>query len=489
MIKKLFFLSKHFFALLFMSIFFFLSCSQDEKLSTGKSDDLTSESADVNTIHSRITTVSTININVNGSGGPDVNIRKGVAAPGQNGFFNDQETRDYLDYITLEGATIFNGTRNLFKDPETTEFYNLNGVFKNRQIPAFTDIRKYAKDAGLEMISQVGGTPLNSGYEFDKSYYKVLPWGPMNDFAPLPKTGNSMQEFQRNFTEWAINADKAVGSDYHSIWIGTQEIAHTIGFPGGLENNTEENKKNNIMRYIDYWKPIAAGLRNAGAKVGGVQLNSSNANLYQFAVDYLIEKNVKLDFLTFQFYQWGDVADLTNAIAALDSYNKVFPGTKIIIDRGMFTKIDGNPNDCIDFLLGEKKAIDNANKIYAWTLDQAINGLNNNKNTRGYKVRAWAYKTPIKRKPLSNLPAGINGYALMNTTSSKLSLALWNTSDNEYNLNVKLDNSLITTAAVTVQKLTTTEIFNVSGVTWNSTTKNIGTLNIKKNEILLVNLN
>ena len=46
-----------------------------------------------------------------------------------------------------------------------------------------------------------------------------------------------MQEFQRNFSEWAINADKAVGENFHSIWIGTQEIVHTIGFPGGNSYN------------------------------------------------------------------------------------------------------------------------------------------------------------------------------------------------------------------------------------------------------------
>lgn len=424
---------------------------------------------------------STVTVNVTGNGGPDVNYKRGVAAPGQNGFFDTQQSRDYLDYVSSEGADIFNGIRNLYKDPQTTEFYNESGVFKNRQIAAFTDIRKYANGKGVEMISQVGGTPTNSGYSLATNY--ILEGG---DYAPLPSTGTSMTEFQKNFSAWAIAADKAVGTNYHSIWIGTQEIAHTLGYIDGIQ--TTDTKKLNIRRYIEYWKPIAANLRNASAKVGGIQLNSSNSDLYQYAVDYLILKDVKLDYLTFQFYQWGDVVDLDNAVAALDSYNKTYPGTKIIIDRGMFTKIGGNSNSVIDLLIGEKKAMDYANKIYAWTLDQAMNGLDINKVTPGYITRAWLYKTPIKRRPLTGLPSGVSGFALTSTDSKKMNVALWNTSASEYTISVKLSNSTITSSAIpTVKKVTASAVSNVSA-TWNNSTKMISALNIKTDEILLVTL-
>ncbi len=132
---------------------------------------------------------------------PDVNYKRGTAALGMGGFFDDAKTRDYLYYQTSIGMSIFNGIRNLFKDGQTNEFYFENGVYKNQQIDKFTNIRKYAGSIGIELFSQIGGTPCNSNYDFDTTFRKKPNptfYEPDTDFVPIPKEGESMREFQRN---------------------------------------------------------------------------------------------------------------------------------------------------------------------------------------------------------------------------------------------------------------------------------------------------
>lgn len=388
---------------------------------------------------------STVTVDWFSNSKPEITYKRGSAAPGMNGFKDSQQTREFIDIQASLGMTAHNGIRNLFKDPETNEFYQENGVYKNQQRAAFTNIRKYAASKGLELISQVGGTPGNSGYEFDSSFYKVLPWGPWTDFAPIPKEGTSMQEFQRNFAEWAINADKAVDEDFHSIWIGTQEIAHTIGFPGGNANSTAANKRLNIRRFTDYWKPISDNLRKAGARTGALQLNSSNDNDYIYAVDYMIQQKLHVDFLTYQFYQFGDTIPLTNAVKALDRYNKVYPGTKIIVDRGASGKImpDGVTYDSsqgtIYYLVGELCAMNNADKMYAITLDAAENTMAKEQNNLYWQTLKWLNTMGPIRCGLSGLPTGFDGFATR--TDKKLNVVIWNRSSATKQLNFKVVNA------------------------------------------------
>lgn len=422
---------------------------------------------------------------------PDVNYKRGTAAPGMGGFFDNDKTRDYLDYQRSIGMTIFNGIRNLFKDPETNEFYFENGEYKNQQIPKFTNIRKYAADLGFELISQVGGTPQNSNYEFDSTYYKQ-PWGETDntDFAPIPKEGKSMQEFQRNFSEWAINADKAVGENFHSIWIGTQEIVHTIGFPGGIKYDTDANKKLNIRRFTNYWKPISDSLRAAGAKTGGLQLNSSNANLYNYAVDYMIQQDLHLDYLTYQFYQWGDTADLVAAVKANQRYSQKYPGTKIIIDRGGHGKLvpDGATaaQAVIYFLVGELGAMNYADWIYAYTPDRQINGMDKDKNTLLWLTKAWINTTGNKRCSLKGLPAGVDGFAVHN--GKKISIALWNRNANTRTFNIRLNNTNFPSDTQFSTKYANINAFVPAAITWDAKEQTIKNISLKQYDYVLLDI-
>ena len=84
---------------------------------------------------------TTVNVDWESKSKPEVTYKRGTAEPAKGGFFDDVQTREYIDYQRFIGMTIFNGIRNLFKDPETNEFYFENGENIKQQIPKFTNIR------------------------------------------------------------------------------------------------------------------------------------------------------------------------------------------------------------------------------------------------------------------------------------------------------------------------------------------------------------
>lgn len=370
------------------------------------------------------------------------------------------------------------------------EFYKEAGVYKTKQASAFTDIRKYAQSKGLQLISHIGGTPDNTAnplYPLDLKYRNTD-----GDYVPLPTTGASMTSFQNNFVEWALNADKALGATYHSIWIGHQEPTHTLGF---IDYPTQslEAKQLNIRRFIDYWKPIASKLRAAGCKVGGIQLPSGANSMYQYAVDYLKQQNVQLDFITHQFYQWGDKADFDAAIKALESYRLQYPSAKLFVVRGHWYKVccDLDRNEAITtskgmiwYLKGERFYMDKANLIHGHMYDNNDSDL----NKMQFKIHTWLNSgLPIKRRPLSGLPTGMDGFVL--SSNGRTSAVVWNTGTTTQTIALKLNNATSpATAKLTIQKASGTSFTNMSSVTWNATTKTIGNFTVATDEIVLINL-
>ncbi len=433
----------------------------------------------------------TIVTNLTQSGGPDINYLRGMALGGVDGFIDTNTTPiTAMDLMKKSDFKVINGIRNLYKEPKlgTGEFYKDGTTYKNRQQADYTDIRKSARDNGFVIINQVAGTPDNTAnplYPLDTSYFTSD-----GDYVPLPKTGASMTAFQKNYVEWALAADKALGATYHSIWIGHQEPTHTLGTKGEIANS-DATKKENIDRFIDYWKPIAAGLKAGGAKVGGIQLPSDANSLYQYAIDKLKSKQVDVDYLTFQFYRWGEPTAMTEAIKVLNSYNQTYSGTKIIIDRGHWHKecCDGNISDAIntskgmiDYLKGEKLLMDNASSIYAAMYDGSLPKADH----LNWKIHSWLNNTSNKRKPLTGLPAGINGFALGGT--SAFYAVIWSKSDNTNNIKLQVDGSTFSaTAKLDVKKISGSTFSTITS-TWNNTTKTIGSISVLKDEIYLITL-
>ncbi len=434
---------------------------------------------------------STININATGNGGPDVKYMRGTGGPGQNGFYDSQQTRDYLSTQTQVGHKLINCIRNLYKDPSKGEFYLENGVAKQKQVAAFTDIRKYAKDLSMVIVSQVGGTPQNVGYTIDPNFenWSTEP----NDYAPLPATGTAMTKFQNNFAQWAIDADKAVGTNFHSVWIGTQEIAHTIGHPVGLPFD-DNAKKTNIRRYVEYWKPINDKIRAAGAKTGGIQLNSSNSDKYEYCVDYMVSKSLQVDYLTLQFYQWGDKLQVGKAFEALKKYRLTYPNTLLYIDRGMYTKegdgnVSGVSGETFNLLIGEKSLMDNANLVWGYTLDTGFNMFGPNSDfplSTGWKTRVWLNTSGDKRRPLTNLPSGVDGF--VTTTTKKLRAAIWNSSNQTHNVSLKIANGNYTsTSKVKVQRASGDKL-EVITANWNASTQTISGFTLANSQFVLIDI-
>ena len=397
-------------------------------------------------------TLDNIIVDMSSHGGPDIAYWRGAQGPGQNGFFYNEEQKECLRIHAEHGMKIYNGTRRLACDPEKGDFFFTKDKDGNK-IPAtdpieeYVDIKKYAHDVGLELICMLDGTP-SSVIEIERDYH----WGDPNlpdkpedaiaDHAPLPDEGKPMEQFQKLFIEFAQESDYAVAPDFHSIWIGTQEIAHTIGYKDGKV--TIENKKEAIRRYIDFWKPIAEGIKAIGAKVGGIQLNSSNANdggqhdLYDYAVEQMKEKGLVLDYLTFQFYQWGNELPMQRAAASVRKYQQIMnlPDTKLIVDRGSSGKISdqslSKAGQFIVFLQGEKYCMNEADVVYAYTLDNGVGDFVRNEryNELEWLTKYWLMncgdpQSPNQRRSITGLPEGLDGF--MTTKGNDLYGVIWNT--------------------------------------------------------------
>ncbi|GAB3908363.1 hypothetical protein [Mucilaginibacter boryungensis] len=447
----------------------------------------------------KVNATVTITANMGASGGPDVTYLRGMAAGG-NGGFTDlvPGNRLSIDVDTAVGMKIVNGIRNIYKETGLGEFYkDAGGVYRNQQSTTYTGLLNYVHgiitDPAKKLIqlNQIGGTPDNTAsplYALATQYTD-----PDEDYVPLPTIGTSMTAFQNNFIAWAKGADSAVGSGYHAIWIAHQEPAHTLGYINGIE--TDAAKELNIRRFIDYWKPIAAGLRTTGAKVGGIQNNSANANhFYTYSVNYLKQQNVQLDYLTFQFYQWGDRADLDSAIASLNNYNLKYPGTKMIVNRGMWLSCCATKDEAVStskgliyYLRGERNYMDYADKIYAHIYDDNHTDL----ALMEFKVATWLNNVmSTLRRPLTGLPAGVDGF--LTGGVNKATAALWNTSATTQTLNLQLNNTSFTTSkTLTVHKGSGSSYLTLTGAgapVWNNTTKTISPITLATNEFVLITL-
>lgn len=370
-----------------------------------------------------------VTVDLNSICGPEINIKRGGTGPGMNGFFYDEKAVNFFDEYGKYGFDIFNCYRNLVSDQEKGEFFkNPDGSIGTQICEDYIKLKQYAIGKNLELVSQCMGLYNDEElFEFQTNYERPEGGTNMDEgkYAPLP-VEEDMEKAQKSFVEWAIKSDDAISPGYRSIWIGTQEPSHTLGFIPG-----QKDVRHNIDRYIDYWKPIADGLRNAGAKVGGIQLNSANLDDFMYAAKQMVKKNLELDFMTFQLYQWGDTIELRKALNALKEYNKTYPDAKIYVNRGDYTKpleklgIDPNSSKgFINFLVQEKMCIDNADKIYAYTLDRSFNGFSDVVNDLNWQTRFFLNKLGNKRIPLTNLPVNMNGF--MTKSGDKIIGIIWN---------------------------------------------------------------
>ena len=308
--------------------------------------------------------------------------------------------------------------------------------------PMLLENEKKSIETGVEIVNQVSGTPPI----FPTGHAKPS-FGHANYF-PLPDEGSPMEDWQHLFIEWVTCLDKAVGGDaYHSIWLGTQEPTHTLGESRGhgYESKAEAEKEENISSFADFWRPIAKGLRAKGALVGGIQLNSGYARHYQRAIDILKEKDLELDFLTFQMYQLADPECLDLAIEALKSYRAKYPRASILINRGLwFKQMESESKErvgrraghdtsrgMIYFLRAEKLIQERSDFIYGYCIGKP--GTDDNMT---WTILRWLDEAPKGRRTLNGMPSGIDGFFL--SDDSKGCVAVWNDNAEACSLNVSI---------------------------------------------------
>lgn len=369
--------------------------------------------------------------------GPEITYKRGTAGPGMGGFYDTNTNRKFIDDIASRGVNVFVGCHNYYREetPKYNELYNWDtGEYKAEICDLFVDIRVQAYRNGLEMVNIMGSCP--KGYRVDPEYK-------FNDIdQPLPddemiegETESPMQVFQRVLPDYIKKTEEEIGrklgiSDYHAIWCGSDEPAHSIGDPIDLpegESLSTEDKKANITRYIKFWEPIEKAIHTNGGKVGGLQLNSANSDLYDYTVDEMQKYNLKLDYLTFIFYQFGKEKDIVNAIAAVNSYNQKFnANAKMILLRGDYKKNE-NISFC-RYLIGEKLFMENADKIHSYSLDCSTNYSSINANPTEWDCRFWIMtQLGNRRHSIENLPGNIDGF--VTTKENKVIAALWNFKD------------------------------------------------------------
>lgn len=376
---------------------------------------------------------------------------------------------------------------------DSPAFRRVGDHFEYRFDPARMQVEAQAVASGLSIIHQVSGTPAAI-----PSDPRFGPFGADYHWS-LPDLGKPMQEWQDLFVRWARDWDRTVGgASYHSIWIGTQEPTHTLGAPhksAGAEPS-EDVQDLNIARFIDFWKPIAASLRASGAPVGGIQLPSGSQRRYQHAVDLLKQKDVELDYLTFQLYRLGDPRSLQAAVDALKSYQQRYPKARLLIDRGLWFKTQAREHGqtrasmreghdssegMIWFLRAEKQIQAQSEFIAGYCIGKPGPLAN-----MSWSVLQWLDAAPQGRRLLSGLPAGLDGFYLAD--AQRNAIALWNEGDAEQEVSIALAHAAAApNAKLTVLRGEGRQLQDISAQThWDGQT--IAPLKLGPHQFVLVSL-
>lgn len=369
--------------------------------------------------------------------GPEITYKRGTAGPGMGGFYDTKQNSRFIDDIASRGVNVFVGCHNYYREetPKYNELYNWQtGEYKAEICDMFVDIRVQAYQKGIEMVNIMGSCP--KGYRVDPDYK-------FNDIdQPLPddekiegEAKSPMEVFQGVLSDYIIKTEAEIGrklgiNNYHAIWCGSDEPAHSIGDPIDLPEGatlSTADKKANIVRYIKFWKPIEGAIHRNGGKVGGLQLNSANSDLYNYTVTEMKRYGLNLDYLTFIFYQFGKKKDIENALAAVDSYNeKLKANAKMIVLRGDYKKNE-NISFC-RYLIGERLFMEHADKIHSYSLDCSTNYSSINAHPVEWDCRFWLMtQLGNWRHSIVNLPENVDGF--VTTKGDKVVAALWNFKD------------------------------------------------------------
>ncbi len=369
-----------------------------------------------------------------------------------------------------------------------SEFYSTNGAVASRVDANLTTLRGVAKDNRMLILHQMMGTPTNSEtvlFTNDPDYV----WnGGANDYAPLPVTNQwdecaaALSDYFRTIVHCDGRADAGTPDDayvdpdpgnlgYPTIWIGSQEPEHTLGYtddsipPDGIGDASRAKSLENNRRYIRFWSRVAKRMQQQqpDVRIGGIQQNGMEGvtDRYVIAANYWMEweagqgETYPIDYFTIQNYKTPAdmptiMANFRKALTTSDdigarSHQQVrdrFRKTPVLFDRWRHyldgvraTEKDTAPG-LVRFLSGERIIVDQPD-VYGYCAE--ANGFEDEDGWMTADVGAFLVRMPPERRSISFSSPDLDGIAAVNALGAYV--VVWNASGTTaHNLALDLNN-------------------------------------------------
>lgn len=415
---------------------------------------------------------ATITVDCNSRTGPDNTIRRGFVVSLED---NREAVRKSIQKMAGDGFTLMmghrklnlrkkNGNANTCGYPEPEIYRDKNGDYRFRVDRNYSALLETAAKAGLDILPQLSGAPPD--FPRDPRYKRRSEAERVANSKKNGGKGSARGEPGKEFelpapelwdtfadvvSDWMKAMEKDVrphmkgGGDFGVVWIGTEEVAHTIGLRVGVSEG-KNDKTEHIERYIAHWSKLARAAKAKGLETGGFQLNASNAKYFTFmAEQMLLEENLPaLRFITLQNYKADEKNEelLTEMRKALETLRakrpRLYSDTRLIFNRYGWDKRkksgkNGRFNSAMSIRMmldSEKHIFDHADICYGYAF--MAEG--------GDRMTAWVYpwmnRLGKKRHAISGLPARTDAFAFSGERDVRI--ALWNSGKEAHTLSVQL---------------------------------------------------
>lgn len=404
-----------------------------------------------------------VTVNVNKQLNPSNTILRGD-------LFRGNQNRDArIDLLAQNGfkAACFHLELNV----ENQLFSKSGGTITHKQHAVFNSNRKRAVSKGMTVFAQATGTP--HVFKPDPKYT----WHGGANYYPLPKPGE-FNQLANVVSAW-MNKGNSVAK---SVWLGTQEPIHTIGFEGGTK--TEAGKKKNLQRYADIWSRIAKKLNG---KSGAMQLNGMNNDNQPYpvlAADALNSHNTPMNYWSVQNY----IAERNSSvIAGAKEALKHCNAGKIIFNRYGYNKpwADSKKFDrsegIVTLLQAEDAILKNSDKVTGYCLMHE--GFS--KYNMVQKVGKFLNEMPPNRRDASSNNNNIQVFATSN--NSKLRIAVWNKGSASQNVNITIKGKTWNNSTLKIHRGTAGTFGTING-TYNPSNGKISGFSLNGKAFALIRL-
>lgn len=391
---------------------------------------------------------------------------------------------DYFRSYRSMGPQYFGG------DGEKEEFSrNKDGGVDVHVNSQYLELCQMARELGLQMIIQCSGVPVEG-----KDNGRVEHLFPLDSrrsfhgsarYYPLPAANNYNANGTTIFEWMKLLHDKLGVSN--TIYAGNQEPSHTTGYFNGTQ--TETATIQNLKVYPAIWKPTANKLKEAGMLSAVSQLNEVS-KYYDVSLQSVTEKGVPFDYYSIQNYMAQRnskiLADVKSALTRYD----IPLHKKVLFNRYDYGATDqlktneerfATAQGVIAFLESELILCDYADMIYGYCF---FAGAQNYSMMNS--VFTFLNNMPQARKRLSNIPEGLKYIA--SADKNKISIVLWNPSNEHYVFNLDTTNGTDTSTNLIVEKGTGTNFIRLLPTGSGSTFKKIAGLRLNSQEFMLVTI-